>query len=381
MKVSLKQLYKYYEPKKPAVRNIELEIPSGKLTTILGPSGCGKTTTMLMIAGLEKPSHGEIFFDHTCVTTVPPKFRKIGMVFQNSALYPNMSVKDNIMFPLRNQKVPKNIALERVKSVLRMVNLEGFEERKPSQLSGGQRQRVAIARAIAKEPDLLILDEPLSALDASLRMKMREEIKQLQQKLGITTIMVTHDQDEAMAMSDMIAVMKDGELQQYDHPLEIVHHPTNWFVASFLGMPIMNRLDCSYNFANHSLVIEKQNTTISLSSFNIPEHSLNQKKNLILGFRPHDVEMVFNKPDQKNFLRGMIKHVEHTGREFLITVVLESTFEEVKVICPTILVPREHSDVWIKINTMQFLFERDGSQQNIFPKNEKDLKQLVVHNF
>ncbi|PLR78828.1 sugar ABC transporter ATP-binding protein [Bacillus sp. V3-13] len=381
MKVSLKQLYKYYEPKKPAVRNIELEIPSGKLTTILGPSGCGKTTTMLMIAGLEKPSNGDIYFDHACVTTVPPKFRKIGMVFQNSALYPNMSVKDNIMFPLRNQKVPKNLALERVKSVLRMVNLEGFEERKPSQLSGGQRQRVAIARAIAKEPDLLILDEPLSALDASLRMKMREEIKQLQQKLGITTIMVTHDQDEAMAMSDMIAVMKDGELQQFDHPLEIVNHPTNWFVASFLGMPIMNRLDCSYNVANHSLIMEKQNTTISLSSYNVPEHSLNQKKNLILGFRPHDAEVVFNKPDQKNFLKGMIKHVEHTGREFLITVRLESTFEEVKVICPTLLVPRVHSDVWIKINTLQFLFERDRLQQNIFPKNEKDLKQLVVHNF
>ncbi|PLR95787.1 ABC transporter ATP-binding protein [Bacillus sp. T33-2] len=378
MKVSLKQLYKYYDPKKPAVRNIDLEIPSGKLTTILGPSGCGKSTTMLMIAGLEKPSNGDIFFDDRCVTTVPPKFRKIGMVFQNSALYPNMSVKDNILFPLKNEKVPKKIAAERVSKVLKMVNMEGFEHRKPAQLSGGQRQRVAIARAIAKEPDLLILDEPLSALDASLRMKMREEIKQLQQQLGITTIMVTHDQDEAMAMSDMIAVMKDGELQQFDQPLNIVHNPRNWFVAEFLGMPIMNRIDCSYNHLNHSLVLEREGTSISLAGYNLSHH---QNEPLILGFRPHDADVVFHKPDQDNFLKGMTKHIEHTGREYLITVVLEGTGETVKVICPTSLEPRVYADVWVKIKTLKFLFERDGLQQNLYPKEEKDLKQLVVHNF
>lgn len=365
MDIILKDIYKYYHPSKSVLRNVNVEIPSGQLTTILGPSGCGKSTLMLLIAGLEKVSNGDIYFDNQCVTKVPPKNRNIGMVFQNSALYPNMTVEENILFPLKNQKVPKSESKNRVKKVLEMVNMEGYENRKPHQLSGGQRQRIAIARAIAKKPNLLILDEPLSALDATLRLNLREEIRQLQQKLEITTILVTHDQDEAMAMSDNIAVVKDGEIQQFGNPLDIVHSPVNWFVAQFLGMPVMNQLECTYNKSKNSLIINGMDTVINLVDYRVNDLAVYENKELILGFRLHDVDIITDDQGQKGYLRGTVKHIEHTGREYKLTLVMGKNDLEIKVLCPTTLKIKNQMNVWFKIRTIQYLFEKDGKQTNI----------------
>lgn len=245
MKVVLKNLTKVFTNKKTkrevrAVDNLDIEIPDGKLIGLLGPSGCGKSTTLYMISGLEKPTDGQIFFGDNDVTDLPPQARGIGLVFQNYALYPHMTVMQNIMFPLINNKVKKKEAAERAYNAAKLVQIEDLLERKPSELSGGQQQRVAIARALVKEPNVLLLDEPLSNLDARLRLQTREEIKRIQQETGVTTIFVTHDQEEAMSISDYIVVMKLGVLQQVGRPQDIYDDPVNLFVANFLGTPPIN---------------------------------------------------------------------------------------------------------------------------------------------
>lgn len=230
-----------------AVDDFNFVIPDGKLVGLLGPSGCGKSTTLNMISGLLKPSSGKIFFGDKDVTDLPPEERGVGMVFQNYALYPHMSVEQNIRFPLENlkgdQKLDPNQMKERVEEAAKLVKIEGLLDRKPGELSGGQQQRVAIARALVKLPRVLLLDEPLSNLDARLRLQTREEIRRIQQKTGITTVFVTHDQDEAMSISDLIVVMKDGVLQQIDSPQNVYDDPANQFVAQFLGMPPITLYD------------------------------------------------------------------------------------------------------------------------------------------
>lgn len=233
-----------------AVNNLTVTIPSGHLVGLLGPSGCGKSTTLFLLAGLHEPTSGKIFFGDEDVTGLPPEKRGIGLVFQNYALYPHMSVYDNIAFPLRNSRSFKEEhkdAKERraaidqiVQHTAKIVAIEELLDRKPAQLSGGQQQRVAIARAIAKQPKVLLLDEPLSNLDARLRIQTREEIRRIQQATGITTVFVTHDQEEAMSITDEIIVMRDGLVQQVDHPQETYIHPANVFVAQFLGNPPIN---------------------------------------------------------------------------------------------------------------------------------------------
>ncbi len=218
-----------------ALRGIDLDIRSGELFSILGPSGCGKTTLLRIIAGLEVPDRGRIFFDGEDVTEKKPFERNAAMVFQNYALWPHMSVYENIAFGLRARKVPEHEIRRRVREVIELVRLEGLEDRLPLQLSGGQQQRVALARALVVEPRVLLLDEPLSNLDASLRIEMREEIKRIQRALGITTIYVTHDQGEALGISDRIAVMRAGEIIQVGEPEELYYNPKNVFVARFLG--------------------------------------------------------------------------------------------------------------------------------------------------
>ena len=230
-----------------AVDDFNFVIPDGKLVGLLGPSGCGKSTTLNMISGLLKPSAGKIFFGDKDVTDLPPEERGVGMVFQNYALYPHMSVEQNIRFPLENlkgdQKLDPNQMKERVEEAAKLVKIEGLLDRKPGELSGGQQQRVAIARALVKLPRVLLLDEPLSNLDARLRLQTREEIRRIQQKTGITTVFVTHDQDEAMSISDLIVVMKDGVLQQINSPQNVYDDPANQFVAQFLGTPPITLYD------------------------------------------------------------------------------------------------------------------------------------------
>ena len=251
MKVVLQNLTKVFPSRNKkvgeevvAVNDFTFVIPDGKLIGLLGPSGCGKSTTLYMISGLQKPSGGQIFFGDDDVTELSAENRGVGLVFQNYALYPHMTVKQNIMFPLQNlrgaDKLTKEEMIERAYQAAKLVQIDDLMERKPSELSGGQQQRVAIARALVKMPKVLLLDEPLSNLDARLRLQTREEIRRIQKETGITTIFVTHDQEEAMSISDMIVVMKLGVVQQIGAPQAVYDDPTNLFVAKFLGTPPIN---------------------------------------------------------------------------------------------------------------------------------------------
>ncbi|MBE6616926.1 MAG: ABC transporter ATP-binding protein [Ruminococcaceae bacterium] len=251
MKVVLENLTKIFPSRNKksgeeviAVNDFTFTIPDGKLIGLLGPSGCGKSTTLYMISGLQKPTSGKIYFGDDDVTELSTENRGVGLVFQNYALYPHMTVKQNILFPLQNlkgaDKLSKDEMLDRALNAARLVQIDELMDRKPSELSGGQQQRVAIARALVKMPRVLLLDEPLSNLDARLRLQTREEIRRIQRETGITTVFVTHDQEEAMSISDMIVVMKQGIVQQIGKPQEVYDNPINLFVAKFLGTPPIN---------------------------------------------------------------------------------------------------------------------------------------------
>lgn len=251
MKVVLENLTKIFPSRNKksgeevvAVNNFSFEIPDGKLIGLLGPSGCGKSTTLYMICGLQAPTDGKIFFGDEDVTELAPENRGVGLVFQNYALYPHMTVKQNIMFPLQNLKgkdrLEKEEMVKRAYEAAKLVQIDELMDRKPSELSGGQQQRVAIARALVKMPRVLLLDEPLSNLDARLRLQTREEIRRIQRETKITTVFVTHDQEEAMSISDMIVVMKLGVVQQIGRPQDVYDNPVNLFVAKFLGTPPIN---------------------------------------------------------------------------------------------------------------------------------------------
>ena len=250
MKIVLENLTKIYpnmtkgQPDVHAVDGFNFEIPDGELVGLLGPSGCGKSTTLNLISGLETPTSGKIYFGEDDVTDLPPENRGVGLVFQNYALYPHMTVRENIMFPLGNlkgdKKLSKEVMAEKALEAAKLVQIDSLMDRKPNQMSGGQQQRVAIARALVKMPRVLLLDEPLSNLDARLRLQTREEIRRIQRVTGITTVFVTHDQEEAMSICDRIVVMKDGVVQQIDSPQNVYDYPENLFVAKFLGTPAIN---------------------------------------------------------------------------------------------------------------------------------------------
>lgn len=250
MKVVLQNLTKTFpsfhkkQPDVVAVNNVSLEIPDGKLIGLLGPSGCGKSTMLNLLSGLLRPTSGNIFFGEDDVTGLPPENRGVGLVFQNYALYPHLTVMQNIIFPLQNFKGKDKLSKEQMQQkaleVAKLVQIDSLMDRKPSELSGGQQQRVAIARALVKMPRILLLDEPLSNLDARLRLQTREEIRRIQNQTGITTVFVTHDQEEAMSISDQIVVMKDGVIHQVGKPQDVYDDPCDLFVAKFLGTPVIN---------------------------------------------------------------------------------------------------------------------------------------------
>lgn len=241
MQVKLENVTRKF-PGVTAVDNFSATLPDGELICLLGPSGCGKSTILNMLSGIIPVSGGEIYFDEDNVTKLPPEERGIGLVFQNYALYPHMTVLENICFPLEIKRVPKEERLRRATEMAKLVHVDKLLNRKPKELSGGQQQRVAIARALVKEPRLLLLDEPLSNLDARLRLEMREEIRRIQLQTQVTTIFVTHDQEEAMSISDHIVLMRDGVMQQFDQPQVLYDDPANQFVADFLGNPPINNI-------------------------------------------------------------------------------------------------------------------------------------------
>lgn len=270
MKVTLENLTKKFpgfQKKQPdviAVNDVTLEIPDGKLIGLLGPSGCGKSTTLHLLSGLQKPTSGKIYFGDDDVTALPPENRGVGLVFQNYALYPHLTVLQNIIFPLQNlkgkDKLTKDQMMQKAVKVAKLVQIEKLMDRKPSELSGGQQQRVAIARALVKMPRILLLDEPLSNLDARLRLQTREEIRRIQNQTGITTIFVTHDQEEAMSISDLIVVMKDGVIHQVGKPQEVYDEPVDLFVAKFLGTPPINvfegRVEGGYLYIGNEKILQ-----------------------------------------------------------------------------------------------------------------------------
>ncbi len=297
-----------------AVNDISMDITSGEFVAFLGPSGCGKTTTLLMTAGIYKPTDGEILFGDRVMNRVPPKDRNIGMVFQSYALYPHMTVYENIVFPMRLKKVPKIDMEERAKQVAETMGIGQLLDRRPGQLSGGQQQRVALGRALVKQPDLLLFDEPLSNLDARLRLSMRGEIKRLQLELGITSIYVTHDQLEAMTMADRIAVIESGNLQAYCPPQELYDQPQTLFIAGFVGNPPMN-------FLNVDVVQEDDKYYVRAEGINLLIPNQRAEKaaavgSVVMGIRPEDVRAVAL--DAGHQMEGEIYVVEPLGRDDLV---------------------------------------------------------------
>ncbi len=309
-----------------AVKDMSLEVRDGEFVILLGPSGCGKTTTLRMISGLEEPSQGRIFIGDKLVADpeagvfVPPKDRDIAMVFQSYALYPHMTVFDNIAFPLKLRKVPKQEIEERVREVAELLGLTELLKRKPRELSGGQRQRVALGRAIVRKPQVFLMDEPLSNLDAKLRVKMRAELKKLQRQLGVTTIYVTHDQVEAMTMGDRVAIINYGELQQVGTPDEVYNKPANIFVGGFIGSPPMNFLSVSVtedgwlDFGEFKLrLLPDQVALLGELGY--------LGKEVVFGIRPEDVyDAVFAqvKVPGENMVRAKVEIVENLGSERIV---------------------------------------------------------------
>ena len=313
MKVVLQNLTKIFPSRDKksgkevvAVNDFTFEIPDGKLIGLLGPSGCGKSTTLYMISGLQRPTSGKIFFGDDDVTELSTENRGIGLVFQNYALYPHMTVKQNILFPLQNlkgaDKLSKEEMQERAYNAAKLVQIDELMDRKPNELSGGQQQRVAIARALVKMPRVLLLDEPLSNLDARLRLQTREEIRRIQKETGITTVFVTHDQEEAMSISDMIVVMKLGVVQQIGQPQEVYDDPTNLFVAKFLGTPPINVL--SGKVAGGKVYIG-EDMVLEVSGV--------EDQEVIVGIRPEGFVLDENGP-----LQCSLSNVEVMGRDVSI---------------------------------------------------------------
>lgn len=312
-----------------ALDDLSLEFCDGKLTTLLGPSGCGKSTLLNLISGILPPTSGSIYFGDRDVTSLSPDKRNIGLVFQNYALYPHMTVGENIAFPLEIKKVSKKERMERAAEFAKLLRIEDYFTRKPSQLSGGQQQRVAIARALAKEPEILLLDEPLSNLDARLRLEMREEIRRLQMETGITTIFVTHDQEEALSISDHILLLKKGRIQQYGLPQELYDEPCNPFVADFLGNPPINLYEGIVDGSR--IILQGDNTGFLIAGMK----GIERGRRVKLGIRSEAFEAaaegVYETPAtvRNVFLNGKetLYLLEIGGREFRSTLESGQTYE------------------------------------------------------
>ena len=363
MKIVLQNLTKQFPSRNKkgevvtAVDNLDIEIPDGKLIGLLGPSGCGKSTTLYMICGLEKPTAGKIFFGDSDVTDLEPENRGVGLVFQNYALYPHLTVKQNILFPLQNlkgeQKMSKDEMLNKAQEAARLVQIDELMDRKPNELSGGQQQRVAIARALVKTPRVLLLDEPLSNLDARLRLQTREEIKRIQRETGVTTVFVTHDQEEAMSISDLIVVMKNGVVQQVGEPQKVYDDPRNLFVAKFLGTPPINVF--SGSITDGKLYIGDDHV------LDIPGEP---DKAVVIGIRPEGFI-----PSENGALHCVLKNIEVMGRD--CSVILESSSSQnpsVRAIIDSDIAVRTENGVAsfnIKTNKI-FVFDAETEERIYF---------------
>jgi multiple sugar transport system ATP-binding protein len=313
-KIVLKNIRKVYPGDVVAVHKFDLEIQDKEFIVLVGPSGCGKSTTLRMIAGLEEITDGELYIGDNLVNNVPPKDRDIAMVFQNYALYPHMTVYNNMAFGLNLRKVPKNVIDKKVQEAAKMLDIVHLLDRKPKALSGGQRQRVALGRAMVRDPAVFLLDEPLSNLDAKLRTQTRTEIIKLHKRLGTTFVYVTHDQVEAMTMGDRIVVMRDGWIQQVDTPQNLYNNPCNLFVAGFIGSPQMNLVEGMIKKEDGGYVAQIGDNRISLLESKYKNLSDYQDKEVYLGFRPEMIQL----SQDESAIRATIDIIELMGSEMYL---------------------------------------------------------------
>ncbi len=327
-----------------AVKDLDLDIADRSFVVLLGPSGCGKTTTLRCIAGLETPDKGEIYIGDRLVNDLAPKDRDIAMVFQSYALYPHMKVFDNIAFPLKMHKVPKAEIKERVYKTAELLRIKHLLDRKPKQLSGGEAQRTALGRAIVRDPEVFLMDEPLSNLDAKLRVYMRAELKRLQKELGVTTIYVTHDQVEAMTMADKVAIMNKGVLQQLGNANEIFDHPANLFVAGFIGSPPMNLIDCT---------LTEKGLDAGVFTLAVPDEIRDLIKEkasgpeLILGVRPEDISLS-KKRTSEAVMKAEVYVTEPLGSEIIVDLKVGDEIVKARVDPDFVVGPGD--EVWMFIN-------------------------------
>lgn len=356
MKVQIENLTKKFGDV-VGVEDLSLDIKDGEFVAFLGPSGCGKTTTLLMLAGIYKPTDGVMRFGDTVVNRVAPRDRNIGMVFQSYALYPHMTVYKNISYPLKLKNVPKKEMNERVQQVADTMGIGHLLDRRPGQLSGGQQQRVALGRALVKEPDILLFDEPLSNLDARLRLTMRGEIKHLQNDLGITSIYVTHDQVEAMTMANRIAVMSGGHLQAFDTPENLYDKPKTQFVAGFVGNPPMNFTNVEVSASNGHFVAKSDRLSVNVSKAR-GEKPATVSGLVVMGIRPEDIAIASD-----GDVQGEIFVIEPLGRENLVDVRIDGE---------SFLLLADTEDTHKAGDSVKLKFNMDKAQF-FDPKTEKSL--------
>jgi multiple sugar transport system ATP-binding protein len=375
------EVSKVYADGTKAVSGLSLDVGDGEFMVLVGPSGCGKTTALRMVAGLEEISSGAVRIGDRIVNHVPSRDRDIAMVFQSYALYPHLSVYDNIAFGLRVKRMPRNEIDRRVRNAAEVLGLDPFLKRKPRALSGGQRQRVAMGRAIVREPSAFLMDEPLSNLDAKLRVQMRAEVSRLQRNLGTTTIYVTHDQVEAMTMGDRVAVMRKGELLQVADPQTLYDRPVNLFVGGFIGSPAMNMIEATVTRANGGLAVDvgKQHLTLDDATLGArPALSRYEGRNVILGIRPEDLEDASLEPDSPadRRLRGVVELREALGSELMVHFTVEGTrealTEDVKELAQDAGAPAEGPALESK-GSGALLVGRFGARANVEEGNGVDV--------
>jgi multiple sugar transport system ATP-binding protein len=333
---------------KPAVNQLNLEVTDGELLVLVGPSGSGKSTALRMLAGLEPLDDGRIFIGGNNVSRVRPRDRDIAMVFQNYALYPNLDVAQNMGFALKQQRIPKEERMQRVRDVAKLLDLEAYLDRKPRQLSGGQRQRVAMGRAIVRHPKVYLMDEPLSNLDAKLRVQTRAELVDLQKRLAVTTVYVTHDQVEAMTMGHRVAVLRDGDLQQCDVPSTLYHEPVNLFVAGFIGSPAMNMLRVSVD------------RTIKVAGADFGIGAAYGGEQLTIGFRPETVVISEDGP-----VAARIRVVEDLGSEVFVHLVINHEGEDHTIIAKIDAPFAGRADDYVRLTLSGTVHLFDGSETRV----------------
>ena len=352
--IEIRDLKKVYENGFEALKDIDLEIPDGALVTLLGPSGCGKSTILNIIAGILDPTDGDILFDDESIINKHPKDRNIGMVFQNYALYPHMTVLENITFPLTvgDNKISQKEANKVAEKYMDLTYIKEYKDKKPAQLSGGQQQRVAIARALVQNPKTLLMDEPLSNLDARLRLSIREEIRNIVKDVGVTTIFVTHDQEEALSISDYIALIDEGVIQQYDIPQNLYLEPANLFVAKFIGNPIINTYDMKYQDGN----LISKDFSLDLSDFDRGRFKEELKNdNYIIGIRPEHFKF------DDNGINVKVENIEMIGRYMILHFNLNGIPS--RMIADSKLKIEKDDIIKIAIDySSVYLFEEDGKR-------------------